>query len=98
MLGSCLVWALLQSASHTTAACSQVTHAACAALLACWPAGNDIDMLEGHHLSIVVGNAHPVLMDWAAQRQQRGGGELLVAGAHRAWGILEGLHKFGFKA
>ena len=60
--------------------------------------GNDIDMLEGEHLSVVVGNAHPVLMDWAATRRQGGAGQLLVAQGHRAHGILEGLQKWGFKA
>ena len=55
-------------------------------------------MLEGDHLSIVVGNAHPVLLEWAEQRRARGGGELLVTRGHRAYGILEGLQRFGFRA
>lgn len=59
--------------------------------------GNDIDMLEGDHCSVVVGNAHPVLLDWAAT-QRKGGGQLLVARGHRALGILEGLQQWGFKA
>lgn len=69
--------------------------------VACGDSGNDIDMLEGRHRSIVVGNAHPVLLEWAEARQ-RGlaagtpGGQLLVAGGHRAHGILEGLQAFGF--
>lgn len=70
--------------------------------VACGDSGNDIDMLEGRHRSIVVGNAHPVLLEWAEARQRSlaggaQGGELLVTAAHRAHGILEGLRSFGFK-
>ncbi|KAL4859929.1 Fumarylacetoacetase [Chlorella vulgaris] len=69
--------------------------------VACGDSGNDIDMLEGRHRSIVVGNAHPVLLEWAEARQRSlaggaQGGELLVTAAHRAHGILEGLRSFGF--
>lgn len=55
------------------------------------------DMLEGHHLSIIVGNAHAELLDWAASQRAAAAGEMLVARGHRAWGILEGLQAFGFK-
>ena len=51
-------------------------------------------MLEGQHRSIIVGNAHPELLEWAASRRGANGsaaGELHVATGHRARGILEGL-------
>ncbi|KAL4425696.1 hypothetical protein ABPG75_009712 [Micractinium tetrahymenae] len=61
--------------------------------------GNDIDMLEGEHKSIIVGNAHPELFAWADARRAAGtADELHVAQAHRAQGILEGLQRWGFKA
>lgn len=49
----------------------------------------------------MVGNAHPVLLEWADARQRSlaagtPGGEVLVTGGHRAHGILEGLRQFGF--
>jgi hypothetical protein len=49
----------------------------------------------------VVGNAHPVLLEWAEARQRSlaagtTGGEVLVTSSQRAHGILEGLRKFGF--
>ncbi|PSC75747.1 fumarylacetoacetase [Micractinium conductrix] len=65
--------------------------------------GNDIDMLEGQHRSIVVGNAHGELRAWAEARHAAlasgaaSGGELLLVEGHRASGILEGLQRFGFK-
>ncbi|KAL4445901.1 hypothetical protein ABPG77_009100 [Micractinium sp. CCAP 211/92] len=60
--------------------------------------GNDIDMLEGQHKSIIVGNAHPELLAWADARRAAGtAGDLLVTKAHRAYGILEGLQEWGFK-
>ncbi len=70
--------------------------------IACGDSGNDIDMLEGGHLSVVVGNAQPDLRSWAEAhlRTQREAGRepsLLIAEASRAWGILEGLQRFGFK-
>ena len=57
------------------------------------------DMLEGEHLSIVVGNAQPDLMDWARSAQGGGAaaGRPLLVGAHRAAGILEGLRTLGFR-
>ena len=54
-------------------------------------------MLEGDHRSIIVGNAHPELLEWARTQRAAGTGELLVTRAHRASGILEGLEQFGFK-
>jgi hypothetical protein len=56
-------------------------------------------MLEGEHLSIVVGNAQPDLMDWARSAQGGGAaaGRPLLVGAHRAAGILEGLRTLGFR-
>jgi hypothetical protein len=73
--------------------------------VACGDSGNDVDMLEGDHLSIVVGNAQPDLRAWAEARLRRLGAEqahgtppnLIIAHASRAWGILEGLERFGFK-
>lgn len=54
-------------------------------------------MLEGPHRSIIVGNAHPELLEWAASKRGSGAGELHVAAGHRARGIIEGLEKFGLK-
>lgn len=72
--------------------------------MACGDSGNDIDMLEGQHLSVVVGNAQPDLRSWADRRLAQlaadgggAGGALVVTEGHRAWGILEGLQRFGFK-
>lgn len=56
------------------------------------------DMLEGEHLSIIVGNAHKELLDWAATQRAAHAGEVYIAQGHRAFGILEGLQRFGFKA
>jgi len=56
------------------------------------------NMLEGRHLSIIVGNAHKELLEWAATQRAAHAGEVYVAQGHRAWGILEGLQRYGFKA
>lgn len=56
------------------------------------------DMLEGEHLSIIVGNAHKELLEWAATQRAAHAGEVYIAQGHRAFGILEGLQRFGFKA
>jgi hydroxymethylpyrimidine pyrophosphatase-like HAD family hydrolase len=66
--------------------------------VACGDSGNDIDMLEGGHLSIIVGNAHKELLEWAATQRAAHAGEVYVAQGQRAWGILEGLQRYGFKA
>jgi len=51
--------------------------------------GNDVAMLEGAHPSIVVGNAQPELLRWLATQPQDG--KVVLADAHCADGILEGL-------
>ena len=68
------------------------------ATVACGDSGNDIDMLQGEHHAVVVGNAQPDLMEWARQAQAAGGGARpLVTRAARALGILEGLQQLKFK-
>lgn len=64
--------------------------------VACGDSGNDLDMLDGHHHAIIVGNAHEVLKSWALQvpRDQKVAAPLLV-NQPRAWGILEGLEALG---
>ncbi|PNH08188.1 putative sucrose-phosphatase 1 [Tetrabaena socialis] len=74
-----------------------------ASTVACGDSGNDILMLSGENLAIVVGNAQPDLRRWAAQRQgeepalPNGKHRLLMASRKEALGILEGLEHFGFK-
>ena len=65
--------------------------------MAAGDSGNDRDMLEGEHLSIVVGNAHDELMQWARGSPGARDGSLLITRGHRARGILEALESFGFK-
>ncbi|GFR51603.1 hypothetical protein Agub_g14027 [Astrephomene gubernaculifera] len=75
-----------------------------ASTVACGDSGNDILMLSGENLAIVVGNAQPDLRQWAQQRQAAepplpsGKHRLLLATRKEALGILEGLEHFGFKA
>ena len=65
--------------------------------------GNDIDMLGGENSrGVVVGNAQPDLVEWAAAQGGGGGeeggkegGRLYVAKAGHAWGVIEGLQHFG---
>lgn len=73
-----------------------------AATVACGDSGNDISMLGGDGLAIVVGNAQPDLLAWVEQQQQQeqdgplpGKARLLVARQHEAAGILEGLDYYG---
>ncbi|KAG2488724.1 hypothetical protein HYH03_012724 [Edaphochlamys debaryana] len=74
-----------------------------ASTVACGDSGNDILMLSGENLAIVVGNAQPDLRTWAQQRQASepplpsGKHRLLMATKKEALGILEGLEHFGFK-
>ncbi|KAG2440657.1 hypothetical protein HYH02_010236 [Chlamydomonas schloesseri] len=74
-----------------------------ASTVACGDSGNDILMLSGENLAIVVGNAQPDLRTWAQQRQAAeaplpsGKHRLLQATKKEALGILEGLEHFGFK-
>lgn len=67
------------------------------ATVACGDSGNDIDMLQGEHHAVVVGNAQPDLMEWARGAQAAGGARPLVTRAGRALGILEGLQQLKFK-
>lgn len=75
------------------------------ATIACGDSGNDILMLSGQNLAIVVGNAQPDLLRWLEQQQQAGAAHasplpgkqrLLKASKHEAHGILEGLAYFGY--
>ena len=65
--------------------------------VACGDSGNDIDMMEGEHYAIVVGNAQSDLVEWAAEQEDREGGLLVKVREHRALGILEGLKILGFR-
>jgi hydroxymethylpyrimidine pyrophosphatase-like HAD family hydrolase len=77
-----------------------------AATVACGDSGNDILMLSGANLAIVVGNAQPDLIKWLDGAGAASAGEgnsplpgkvrLHRAGAAEARGILEGLSYFGF--
>ena len=72
-----------------------------AATVACGDSGNDILMLSGKNLAIVVGNAQLDLVAWLQQHVQDesplpGKQRLLKAGKHEAYGILEGLKYFGY--
>lgn len=72
-----------------------------AATVACGDSGNDILMLSGQNLAIVVGNAQPDLVQWLQQHVQdesplQGKQRLLKASKHEAYGILEGLKYFGY--
>ncbi|GLC47268.1 hypothetical protein PLESTF_000927300 [Pleodorina starrii] len=75
-----------------------------ASTVACGDSGNDILMLSGENLAIVVGNAQPDLRQWAQQRQASephlpsGKTRMLLASRKEALGILEGLEYFGFKS
>jgi phosphoserine phosphatase len=70
--------------------------------IACGDSGNDILMLSGRNLAIVVGNAQPDLVQWLEQHTSDesplpGKQRLLRTKAHEAYGILEGLEYFGLK-
>lgn len=72
-----------------------------ASTVACGDSGNDILMLSGRNLAIVVGNAQPDLVTWLQQHVQdesplQGKQRLLKANKHEAYGILEGLKYFGY--
>ena len=69
--------------------------------LAAGDSGNDIDMLGGKNLAVVVANAQAELLRWLIkEKEQRVIGEpkrVLAASQERAAGILEALEIFGFK-
>lgn len=72
------------------------------ATLACGDSGNDIDMLGGRNLAVVVGNAQAELLRWLIKEKERskaagGPKRLLAATRERADGIIEALETFGFK-
>lgn len=72
------------------------------ATVACGDSGNDILMLSGRNLAIVVGNAQPDLVKWLEQHVSDesplpGKQRLLRTKNHEAYGILEGLEYFGYK-
>lgn len=66
--------------------------------IACGDSGNDLDMLDGNHHAIVVGNAHEELRRWALDsvKDDERSRSLLMVEKHRAFGILEGLQSLGF--
>eukprot|EP00803_Ostreobium_quekettii_P004176 evm.model.scf_87.1 EVM.evm.TU.scf_87.1 scf_87:8029-14871(-) len=65
--------------------------------VACGDSGNDILMLSGPNLAIVVGNAQQDLKEWVAQQKNgRDGSRLWMSTKPEALGILEGLEHFGF--
>lgn len=69
--------------------------------LAAGDSGNDIDMLGGKNLAVVVANAQAELLRWLIkEKERRVIGEpkrVLAASQERAAGILEALETFGFK-
>ncbi|WIA20655.1 hypothetical protein OEZ85_005031 [Tetradesmus obliquus] len=70
--------------------------------VACGDSGNDILMLSGRNLAIVVGNAQPDLVQWLEQHVSDesplpGKQRLLRSKGNEAYGILEGLEYFGLK-
>eukprot|EP00892_Ulva_mutabilis_P007092 jgi/Ulvmu1/4755/UM020_0040.1 len=62
-------------------------------VVAAGDSGNDILMLEGESPGIVVGNAQPLLLDWAVKQKQNG--RVVLADKPLAHGILEGLARHG---
>ena len=70
--------------------------------LAAGDSGNDIDMLGGKNLAVVVSNAQAELLRWLISEKDRrkNTGEpirVLAASQERAAGILEALETFGYK-
>ncbi len=59
-------------------------------MLVAGDSGNDIEMLRGNTLGVVVGNFSPEL------RHLRGEPLIYFAAGHCAWGILEGLEHYAF--
>ena len=66
--------------------------------IACGDSGNDKDMLSGTNRAIVVANAEPDLKQWLLEEKAQLAGEerLHIAERDMAWGILEGIKRFGF--
>lgn len=66
--------------------------------LAAGDSGNDIDMLGGKHLAVVVANAQAELLRWLiTEKESRDPKRILAASQQRAAGIIEALETFGFK-
>ena len=70
--------------------------------IACGDSGNDILMLSGKNLALVVGNAQPDLKEWVQQHKSdaspiEGKQRLYTSEKHEARGILEGLEYWGLK-
>jgi len=63
------------------------------ATLACGDSGNDILMLSGTNLGVMVGNSQEQLVEWA--REKGNGERLFHAEGKVADGILEGIRHFG---
>ena len=61
-------------------------------MLVAGDSGNDIEMLRGDTLGVVVGNHSPEL------RHLRGEPRIYFAEAHHAWGVMEGLKHYHFLA
>lgn len=69
------------------------------ATVACGDSGNDIAMMEGRNLGVIVGNAQRELLEWLVERRQDcdlDRRRLLLSDGKCAHGILEGLAHFGF--
>eukprot|EP00210_Caulerpa_lentillifera_P000298 g291.t1 len=66
--------------------------------VACGDSGNDILMLSGKNLAIVVSNAQPDLKDWLNNEvsKDQNKNRLFMATQKEAYGILEGLENFQF--
>lgn len=61
--------------------------------MAAGDSGNDILMLEGKHMGIIVGNAQQELLDWLLQQQQSA--RVVRTDAPMAAGVLEGIARHG---
>mmetsp|Transcript_33865 Transcript_33865/g.73291 ORF Transcript_33865/g.73291 Transcript_33865/m.73291 type:complete len:117 (+) Transcript_33865:3-353(+) len=62
--------------------------------VACGDSGNDLDMIQGDSLAVIVGNAQPDLLDWY-EKNGRNNERVYYAKESTAGGILEGLQHFG---
>ena len=62
---------------------------------ACGDSGNDVAMLEGRNLGIIVGNAQSDLLEWWSANETEAKGRVYLSSRPMAAGILDGLDHFG---
>jgi sucrose-6-phosphatase len=65
----------------------------CDRTLACGDSGNDIALFTEDTYGVIVGNAKPELKEWYEINKRK---NLYLAQSDCAFGILEGLHRFGW--